>query len=225
MHPDDQIEALDQVLAELPYELDGMLVTELDGFAAGLIVCPELIPPSEWLPVVWGAENSKAFDTPEKAETAIQAVMEHYNRVARSLIPPVITYEAVFDEDARNGDVFWEIWIEGFEQAMALRPDSWQSILEGDDPEAAKAVSMMLALYEMTQKSPLLYDQKETKLSRMAPEAIPHFVVAINNGTKANHAVQSSSHMAGDFPSRKTGRNEPCTCGSGRKYKRCCGAN
>jgi len=21
----------------------------------------------------------------------------------------------------------------------------------------------------------------------------------------------------------KTGRNEPCTCGSGKKYKRCCG--
>ena len=23
----------------------------------------------------------------------------------------------------------------------------------------------------------------------------------------------------------KTGRNDPCPCGSGRKYKRCCGAN
>jgi preprotein translocase subunit SecA len=24
---------------------------------------------------------------------------------------------------------------------------------------------------------------------------------------------------------RKVGRNEPCPCGSGRKYKKCCGAN
>jgi len=24
---------------------------------------------------------------------------------------------------------------------------------------------------------------------------------------------------------RKIGRNEPCPCGSGKKYKRCCGAN
>jgi len=23
----------------------------------------------------------------------------------------------------------------------------------------------------------------------------------------------------------KTGRNEPCTCGSGKKFKKCCGAN
>ncbi len=27
------------------------------------------------------------------------------------------------------------------------------------------------------------------------------------------------------FPRRKIGRNEPCPCGSGKKYKRCCGAN
>lgn len=25
--------------------------------------------------------------------------------------------------------------------------------------------------------------------------------------------------------SRKVGRNEPCPCGSGKKYKKCCGAN
>ena len=24
---------------------------------------------------------------------------------------------------------------------------------------------------------------------------------------------------------KKVGRNEPCPCGSGRKYRRCCGAN
>jgi uncharacterized protein YecA (UPF0149 family) len=28
--------------------------------------------------------------------------------------------------------------------------------------------------------------------------------------------------LAGE--ARTTGRNEPCPCGSGKKYKRCCGA-
>jgi hypothetical protein len=26
-----------------------------------------------------------------------------------------------------------------------------------------------------------------------------------------------------DGPTRRVGRNQPCTCGSGKKYKRCCG--
>ena len=28
-----------------------------------------------------------------------------------------------------------------------------------------------------------------------------------------------------ELPKRKTGRNEPCPCGSGKKYKKCCGGN
>jgi uncharacterized protein len=28
---------------------------------------------------------------------------------------------------------------------------------------------------------------------------------------------------AGSVPYSKIGRNEPCPCGSGKKYKRCCG--
>jgi uncharacterized protein len=35
-----------------------MLLEELDGFIAGLLVCPELIKPSEWLPVVVAREES-----------------------------------------------------------------------------------------------------------------------------------------------------------------------
>ena len=40
------------------------------------------------------------------------------------------------------------------------------------------------------------------------------------------------SHMLGDFdkrpsgkPAKVPGRNEPCSCGSGKKYKHCCGRN
>ncbi|WP_408906108.1 UPF0149 family protein [Nguyenibacter vanlangensis] len=39
---------LERVLARLE---TAMLLSELDGFLAGVIVCPEMILPSEWLPV------------------------------------------------------------------------------------------------------------------------------------------------------------------------------
>ena len=35
-----------------------MLVEKLDGFIAGLLVCPDLIKPGEWLPVVWGRDGA-----------------------------------------------------------------------------------------------------------------------------------------------------------------------
>ncbi len=50
-----------RLLRQLQQELlalgeDAML---LDGFIAGPLVCPELIMPSEWLPVVWGSEGDE----------------------------------------------------------------------------------------------------------------------------------------------------------------------
>jgi len=47
------LELDDFLLSEAAGE-DAMLLAELDGFLAGVIVCPDMIMPSEWLPAVWG---------------------------------------------------------------------------------------------------------------------------------------------------------------------------
>ena len=74
-------------LKQLEHELltlgdDAMLLEELDGFIAGLLICPDLIKPSEWLPVVWGSEeeDEPAFDN-----------LDHLNRVLGLVMgnPPV----------------------------------------------------------------------------------------------------------------------------------------
>ncbi|MDF3856229.1 UPF0149 family protein [Paracoccus pantotrophus] len=31
-----------------------MSLSEFDGYVTGILSCPDLIPPSEWLPHVWG---------------------------------------------------------------------------------------------------------------------------------------------------------------------------
>lgn len=43
---------------------------------------------------------------------------------------------------------------------------------------------------------------------------------------KEKHKVTLITPRKGDnqITARKTGRNEPCPCGSGKKAKRCCGA-
>jgi hypothetical protein len=51
-HTKRQLDALNRILVDLPDDGDGMLLSEFDGFVASLIVCPELISPSEWIPAV-----------------------------------------------------------------------------------------------------------------------------------------------------------------------------
>jgi len=38
-----------------------------------------------------------------------------------------------------------------------------------------------------------------------------------------SEAIQAATPIKRDVP--KVGRNEPCPCGSGKKYKQCCGKN
>jgi len=51
-----------------------------------------------------------------------------------------------------------------------------------------------------------------------APKPSP--VVAQSSARTINRATQTAPKVA----DKKVGRNDPCPCGSGKKYKKCCGA-
>ena len=53
-------------------------------FCAGVIVCPDMIPPSEWLPEVWGSGGPPEMESEEALQNALDLIMGHYNDVAQS---------------------------------------------------------------------------------------------------------------------------------------------
>ena len=81
-----RIKQLDEELLALCEE--AMLLEELDGFVAGLLACPELIMPGDWLPLVWHQDSAdqSAFEDLDHANRVLGLVMEHYNNVARTLM-------------------------------------------------------------------------------------------------------------------------------------------
>jgi uncharacterized protein len=98
-------------LKQLEHELlapgdDSMLLEELDGFIAGLLICPKLIKPSEWLPVVWGSEGEDelAFDSLDHLNRVLGLVMEHYTDAARTLIERPDRYGPRFAVDKRHNE-------------------------------------------------------------------------------------------------------------------------
>src|ERR1700761_1715637 len=73
-----RLKQLDEELLALGDE--AMLLEELDGFIAGLLTCPELIMPSDWLPVVWHDDSSDrqpVFENLDHANRVLDLVMEH----------------------------------------------------------------------------------------------------------------------------------------------------
>ena len=230
---DPDLDRLQDLLAAIPPEREGMNVVELDGYVAALIVCPDTILPSEWLSGVWGEDH--AFADTAEAEATVGAVMGHYNRIARDLAERPEDYAPLLGVDPNSGETLWEPWIGGFERAMRLRPEVWEEIALSDDEEASASISMIVALSDFYCGRSELTEEAEDELDRLAPGMIPEFVRNLNAWTKSRRGGRPVRGPAG-FPAgfhpddppafgRKVGRNEPCPCGSGRKYKRCCGAH
>ena len=205
-----------------------MLIEELDGFIAGLLICPDLIKPSEWLPIIWnrdGDDEQPAFDNLDHVNQVLGLIMEHYNGVARTLMERPDRYSPLFPVDERNGDILWELWIEGFEKAIKLRPAAWQKLLS-TDADTATAMRGMLTLADVARADQRLPQEEREALTATAPNNIARWIVTLNAWRLANYSpTQSTAPMPrpSSASAKRIGRNDPCPCGSGKKYKRCCG--
>ena len=115
-----------------------MLLTELDGFLTGVLVSPEPITPEEWLPNVGGddAAGVPPFDDPLNVQWFRDAVIARRDEIGRDLDRGRL--QPIFDIEERNGDVLWEPWVDGFAEAMALRPDEWLALAEGHCDDARR---------------------------------------------------------------------------------------
>jgi len=207
---------LDAALAEVSD--DSMTLSQLDGLIAGVLVCPEAILPSEWLPLVWGAGDDEPapFESAGQAERVIGLVLAHYNSVAGLLLRDADGYAPILDHHAPTDEMFWEFWIAGFEAGMSLRHEAWAPLFETDD-EACQAAALLLTLHGISVRDPdLEQTQKQIdELTAAAPDLIPGCVAVL---------AQARGRGRRMTPVRRTkvGRNDPCPCGSGLKFKKCC---
>ena len=72
-----------------------MGLSDLDGFLTGIVVGPESIPPSEWLPVIWGGQEPE-FET--EARWSTRRIMGRYNEIAGCLDSEPENFAPIFME-------------------------------------------------------------------------------------------------------------------------------
>jgi uncharacterized protein len=108
-----------------------MDVSQLDGFLAGVVIGPEQIMPSEFLPVVWGGAQPEFADAAE-AEAVLATILGRYSEIAESLDATPPRYAPVFWQD-HAGNSITEDWAVGFMQAVSLRSDAWEPALFDDE--------------------------------------------------------------------------------------------
>ncbi len=175
---DQDLDHLSALLHALPAENLPMTLSELDGYLVGVLACPELIQPSEWLPNVWGETGEANFSNQASAEETIGAVMAHYNSVAVAMIrSPWL--EPIYEVDPNSDEAMWEPWIDGFNRAMRLRPDAWGRLLDQADEETRATLIFLVALQEIYTGTSKFTDEEIDEIDVEAPDLIPNCVAAI----------------------------------------------
>jgi uncharacterized protein len=97
-----------------------MGLSDLDGFLTGIVVGPELILPTEWMPMIWGGDEP-LFETEEEMRTVLGTIMDRYNEIAACFRANPAEFEPIFLEGP-EGEVIASDWAGGFLNAVALRP-------------------------------------------------------------------------------------------------------
>ncbi len=214
---DDNLAMLDAFLVDRADE-DGLMLCDLDGFLTAVAIGPELILPSEWVPLIWGADPP-AFESATEAEQILGAVMERYNAILLSLARDPPTYEPILRAD-NDEQLIAKEWAGGFLMGLALRRDAWELMAESDN---AMTLMPILALGDETALAQIIADAEDRDLLRSAcAEELDQTAVAIDRFWKSWRSPRSDLPRSGGGRT-KIGRNQICPCGSGRKFKHCCG--
>ena len=212
-----------------PVVPEGCLTLEgLDGFICAISVGPDLMRPSEWLTWVWGHQDGPEFASEEEAQAIIGSILRHWNTIQRTVrrnpvtdkdtFAPIIEPSAADVPDDATDSALGAAWAKGFMRGMAPFKKQWDTVL--DVEEVHKSFIPILLLNHGTQQDlvhEVLTHAKRRQVIDMLPKAV-HSLWAFwrhkERKSAANHPVNPSNS--------KVGRNDPCPCGSGKKFKKCC---
>ena len=229
---DEEIEELDQFLLDAEGIEDSMDISTLDGFLTAVVCGPKTITPSEWMRWVWDMESGE--DAPEfkdkaQAQRILGLLMRHMNDIARTLHQAPERYEPLLMENPNDGDTIpiLDEWCSGFMKGVQLDSDGWQPVTVGK-PDWMSTIMLYGTEegWEALKKKNLSLDEHKVLADGLAGMVQKIHALWLEQRGK-QIAEGTLPNVARREPVRspnKVGRNDPCPCGSGKKFKQCHGS-
>jgi uncharacterized protein len=219
---DKEFNELDQFLLSERCPDDAMTMDSLHGYLTAIAIGPEMILLDEWLPKVWGDENSQApkFKNDKESARIVELIVRFMNEIMITLEVAPKEYEPLFCEHEWEGKTLidGEAWAWGFWEGMSLREEAWQPIRDSNLAPLLRPIYLLGADEIEEDELPLVDDpMKCHKLSIEIEANIPEI-------HRFWLPLRKSAVTPVKREAPKVGRNDLCACGSGKKFKKCCGA-
>jgi uncharacterized protein len=209
-----------------------MSYEELAGFLFALSCVPEMLPPTEWMPLVFN-EGQAGFADAAESEQFLDALMALHDRTiaeakeGTSELP--IGCAPLTDPLANFDDAPLGRWSQGFASGHRWMSDWWPNDLPQEHAEDLSAILLILTFFSSRtfadsylnamEQGGRTMEEMAAHILAMHPEAMRAYAAIAEDVALVSNETQEPAH------SNKIGRNDPCPCGSGKKYKKCCGTN
>jgi len=197
---------------------EGVLcVSELDGFFTAIVSGPVMIPPSVWLPAVWG-DYEPEWDNEDEMQTALSLMMHFMNGISATLMTQPENYETLFLKSQFEGktNTIVDEWCQGYMRGVNLAAQQWK--LGGSEIDVLLAPIMAFVGKEAFR---ILDTYNHSEIENLQNMITPNV-----RDIHAYWLARREAEMSLSTPIQRTeprvGRNDPCPCGSGKKYKKCC---
>lgn len=221
---DSEINELEDFLLLDEVPEGAMTLDSLDGFFTALVIGPVTVPVNIWFPYVWdmnGEGEKPNFENPEQADRILELLIKMMNSIAMRLSSSVEYYTPLPDtvEDGDVKDLLVMLWATGFMIGVHCSLSDWAPLLRD------KKFSILVSSIYMLSFKPHDPVPLPTKTFREVWDNVPYCVITIdefwNTYRRKDQAKAKGMALATD--AERIGRNELCPCGSGKKYKKCCG--
>lgn len=224
--PDERL-ALDEFLASPRFDERAMDLSTLEGFLTAMVIGPSMVMPSKWVPWVWDHIDGRVappFEDLDEANAMLGLVMRLYNSLIRRFQTDPEGFRPVCFDGAEWGA---SEWCEGFLTGVGL-DDAWSPLLVGQPAwfrpffRLGTDEGIRLTMQDEDAElwvdaiAPSLVKIHDFWLQRRQAASHPRGLGDVSHTADARQPVMRAT--------RKVGRNDPCPCGSGKKYKKCCGS-
>ncbi len=219
----------------------------VDGFLCALAAGPHVPPVDDWLPLLFDDTFDRVFADPDDRAQAMRALQQRLKVLADQLdaealiaapdrlrLEPLVAAPVAAGADGADAALPppGARWADGFVHAVAAWPALWH--VAADDPDRA-SFDALLATVDALRGRPLPVAGAASGDAAGEPATVPAGVAPPTRDDAIDAACWAVQDLRVLFVDRapvtaprrvdKTpGRNDPCPCGSGRKYKKCCGA-
>lgn len=218
-----ELDRLEDLLALDVFNNEAMTLDMLQGFLCAVVSGPDPIPPSVWLPAALG--ESPEYASPAQAQEVMALLMKFYNGIAAALANREDFDLILYSREENPDELDYAPWCDGYVYGSQIEETNWFEAAGefaedlSEKMEGFFLLSGLLKEDALKHNEPWLSAKEEKRRMALAQEEFPATVGDIYRFWLARRTVANPVRRE----SPKIGRNDPCPCGSGKKFKQCCG--